>query len=196
MNSSAPRTAPPQQPVICPFVVAIDTREQAPYHFQNFDADSNKKYRPLIVRSKMQTLKTGDYSIIGLEDVITVERKSLDDAYGTFGSGRQRFERELERMADMISNGGFAAVVIEASWSKIISRPPERSKLKPKTIYRSVLAWQQRYGVHFWDCPTRAFAERTTFRILDRFWQDATENRKQAKQEQAKLFETRENLGQ
>lgn len=168
-NSSKPKSAPPDKPVICPFVVAIDTREQAPYHFQNLESDAAKSYRPLIVRSKVMTLETGDYSIVGHENRVCVERKSLPDAYGTFGGGRARFERELDRMSEM----DFAAVVIEASWSTIIGHPPKQSKLLPKTVYRSVLAWSQRYGVHFWDCPTRGFAERTTFRILERFWKDS-----------------------
>lgn len=167
-NSSLPRTRPPEEPVICPFIVAVDTREQAPYHFQDLEADADKGYRPLIVRDQRMTLRTGDYSIVGLQDNVTIERKSLEDAYGTFGSGRERFERELERMAEM----DFAAVVIEASWSHLIGRPPKRSRLQPKTVYRSIIAWQQRYGVHFWDCPTRSFAERTTFRLLERFWKD------------------------
>lgn len=48
--------------------------------------------------------------------------------------------------------------------------PPRRSKLSPRTVYRSVIAWQQRYPrVHWWFCPSRAFAEVTTFRLFERF---------------------------
>jgi ERCC4-type nuclease len=161
--ASKPRTPPPQEPELCPFVVAVDNREQAPFRFQNFHSDADKRYRPLIVRTKKKTLRTGDYSIVGMEHLVTVERKSLVDAYGTFGADRKRFERELERMTEF----QHAAVVIEASWSAIIGSPPPHSKLLPKTVYRSVIAWSQRYGVHFWDCPSRSFAERTTFRILE-----------------------------
>jgi hypothetical protein len=50
---------------------------------------------------------------------------------------------------------------------------PTRSQLNPKTIFRSVIAWQQRYpSVHWWFCPGRRFAEVTTYRILERFWKD------------------------
>jgi hypothetical protein len=67
----------------------------------------------------------------------------------------------------------FAAVVLEASWKDILKTPPQLSKLVPKTIIRSVLAWQQRYPrVHWWDCDGRRMAELITFRILQRFYQD------------------------
>ena len=42
-------------------IIAIDTREQRPYRF---------------VWSEIKTLTTGDYSVIGLEDRVAIERKS------------------------------------------------------------------------------------------------------------------------
>jgi len=154
---------------IAPFTILIDTREQHPFVFRGFTADAKEKNRPLVVPMKYVTLKTGDYSISGYTDQVAVERKSLVDAYQTFGRERDRFERELVRLNEM----DFAAVVIEAGWSSIISNPPPHTSVRPKTIYRSVLAWQQRFThVHWWACNTRGFAERTTLRILQRFWED------------------------
>ena len=147
------------------FNIIVDTREQNPFDFRII------KPQPQII---VATLQTGDYSIKGLEDRITIERKSLSDAYSTFGRGRARFERELERMAEF----QFAAVVIEADWKTIIKYPPHRSKVTPKHVYRSVIAWQQRYRVHFWACYSRAFAEKTTFVLLERFWIDTTGKQK------------------
>jgi hypothetical protein len=66
----------------------------------------------------------------------------------------------------------FAAVVIEGDWHTIVRRPPVRSRLNPKTVVASIAAWSQRYRVHFWTCPNREFAERYTFRLLERFWKD------------------------
>ncbi len=96
------------------------------------------------------------------------ERKSLLDAYGTFGQGRERFERELEKLSRL----RFGFVVIEADWDTICCRPPSRSKLKPKTVIRSMAAWAVRYGVHFYWCPNCAAAEKWTFILLERFWND------------------------
>ena len=157
--------------IIVPFTVIVDSREQSPFHFHGFNGDA-PKHLPLVIPTKIAGLKSGDYSIQGYEDQVSVERKSLEDLFNTLGNGRERFERELERLAEM----EFAAVVIEADWSAILTSPPPRSKMRPKSIYRSIIAWQQRYPViHWWPCATKNFAERTTFRMLQRFWLDKNE---------------------
>lgn len=111
-------------------------------------------------------LTTGDYSILGYEGRIAIERKSLEDLYGSLGQQRDRFEREHERMAKL----EFAAVVIEASWKEILTRPPERSRLNPKTIHRTALSWLVRHGIAWLTVEDRRLAEITTFRLLDRWW--------------------------
>ena len=64
-----------------------------------------------------------------------------------------------------------AAVVVEAEWSEVLGSPPPHTQLTPKTVYRSVIAWQQRYpSIHWWFCADRRLAEVTTFRILERWW--------------------------
>lgn len=161
--------------IIVPYVILIDTREQAPYSFRGFTADAPKRHVPLIIPVRSKGLRTGDYSIEGLEDRVAVERKSLPDLYGSLGRERERFERELVRLDEM----DYAAIVIEAGWPSIISRPPPNTEMRPKTIYRTAIAWQQRYPrVHWWACDTRNFAERTTLRILQRFWIDNEKDRR------------------
>ena len=145
-----------------PFEILVDTREQRPYLF-----DSIKP----IPATSVTTLKTGDYSLSGFSDEIIIERKSLADAFQTFGKGRQRFIRELERM----SKYNFAIVIIEADWLTILRHPPARSRLNPKSVYASIVAWMQRYNVHFMTAPNRAFAEKTTYRLLDRYYRDYQE---------------------
>jgi len=139
--------------------IVIDTREQLPYDFKNIDPP------PATIR---KALASGDYSLEGYENDIAIERKTKSDAYGTFGKGRARFERELERL----SKYEFAAVVIESEWLDLIRNMPARSRLNPKTIFVSVIAWSQRFGVHFFTVPGRAFAEKLTFRLLERFYKD------------------------
>jgi ERCC4-type nuclease len=158
-------------PAPVPFAgtILIDKREQRPYSFAGFHADARAGGVPLAVATRVVCLPTGDYSLEGYGDTVAVERKTLADAYATLGQGRDRFERELERLAQM----PFAAVVIEADWRTIIRHPPAHSRLNPKTVYRSVIAWQQRFpNVHWWACPNRRFAEVTTLRVLERFLKD------------------------
>ena len=71
-------------------IILIDSREQRPYTFQNI--------KPEPPETIMQGLTTGDYSVAGFESRICVERKSMIDLFGSVGTGRQRFEREMERM--------------------------------------------------------------------------------------------------
>lgn len=182
----ATATTAQAEPIVCPFTVVVDTREQHPWSFRRVSADARQDNRPLVVRTVRNALPTGDYSIEGLESQVTIERKSLADAYGTFGGGRDRWERELERMASF----SFAAVVIEAGWPSILHyTPPHESasgrRFTGKMFYRSVIAWQQRHGnVHWWFCDTLDFAERTAFRMLERFWVDEIERQKAVKAEQ------------
>lgn len=160
-----------------PFSILIDTREQHPYTFQGILADAKHGRVPLIVHTEIATLKTGDYSIDSMEHLVCVERKSLADAYGTFGGGRERFERELERMLEF----DHAAVVIESSMRYALENPPLGSGLSPKSMWRSVNAWEQRYGVHFHWCDDRFLAERKTWNILKRYWHDVKEGKRHGK---------------
>jgi DNA excision repair protein ERCC-4 len=160
------------KPIVCPFTVIIDTREQAPYQFRTFKADAKHKTqtgisKDLYIPVEIATLKTADYSIKGFESEIAIERKSLMDLFGTLGSGRERFERELERLSKL----QVAHVVIEASWETVLQKPPERTKLSPKSVFRSINAWEQEFPTIHWQfMGMEAIAEHKTFRILERFW--------------------------
>ena len=162
-------TMPADRPLVTEFTILIDQREKCPFAFANLRADSKHGNRPILVRCESQHLETGDYTLAGYDEHVAVERKSKEDLYSTLGQHRARFEAELRRLNEM----QFAMVVVEADWAEIIGSPPERSALKPKTIYRSVLAWQQRFTrVHWMPCPGRAFAETTAYRALERFWME------------------------
>jgi ERCC4-type nuclease len=69
------------KPVIC-----IDSREQQPLVFTR-------------LRSVVGTLTSGDYSVLGLQELFAVERKTVADLVACcVGENRQRFERELHRL--------------------------------------------------------------------------------------------------
>jgi len=163
------RTRRAAGPLLCPFTIVVDTREQKPYTFSAITADAAQGRRPVQVPTHGAALLAGDYSIQGMEQVIAVERKSKADLFSTLGQGRQRFAREL----DLLQCMWFAAVVVEAEWSEVVSRPPAYSSLKPVTISRSVMAWQVRKPVvHWWFVPGREAAEQVTYRLLERFWKE------------------------
>lgn len=149
-----------------PFVVAIDTREQLPYAFESMPAtkaDGGGLYEVEACRTK---LDSGDYSIVGLDDRIAIERKSKLDLYGTLGKNRARFERELSRLDQL----DWAAVVVEADWFEVLNDPPYGSQLLPLSVQRSVFSWSLEYPrVHWFMCSNRVMAEETTFTLLRMF---------------------------
>jgi len=121
-----------------PPVIVVDTREQKPLHFDG------------TIRTVRKCLKTGDYSVEGYEDQFAVERKSIPDLIGTLTAGRDRFEREMHRMAGI----GFRRVIVEGSWRQVIAYVKridrdERRRVRVKSIVGTVYAFEVRYGVPF-----------------------------------------------
>ena len=164
MNTQATKNE--KEYVLAPFRILYDFREKAPYRFTGIQADACDNYLPMKIDAQKAVLKTGDYTVEGLESRVAIERKSLADLYGTLGQHRERFEREHQRLAAM----DFAAVVVEADWYTILNAAPVFSSLSPKTVYRTILSWTMRFGVTWFLMGTRDLAEETTFRLLERFW--------------------------
>lgn len=176
-------------PIVPPFTIIFDQREGIPYGFTNLHADADQQSRPLAVEVVKGHLETGDYSIVGLERLLCVERKSVADLYGTLGGGRARFEAEHERMAAMTAAGGFACVVIEASLRETLLQPPDSSRLSSKTVDRTRLSWMQRYHVPWLFEDGRRRAEVTTFRLLETFWRHREEARQAEEAARQRKFE-------
>ncbi|MDO4583945.1 MAG: ERCC4 domain-containing protein [Planctomycetia bacterium] len=147
-----------------PFVVAVDTREQNPFRFLNLEKQ---------VFTVTQTLKTGDYSVIGFEKRVCVERKSKQDLFSSTIHGRERFEKEVERMAKMER----VAVVVEATLEEV-RKGLEQSQINPQSVVLTALAWSGRYRIPWFFCQNRADAERMTFDFLRFAWEDFTDGRK------------------
>ena len=166
------------QPVVCPFSVLIDTREQTPYHFLGLECPTTRQ--PLVVRTITdRALETGDYSIVGLSDKITIERKSLSDWHGSIGGDREREERKAARMAGF----EFAAYVIESDWQGIRDNWPKSAQISPLVSSGTIASWSMRYGIHFFLMPSRRDAEIWTFRLLSKFWGMKQEESKRDEQQ-------------
>jgi ERCC4-type nuclease len=132
------------------FVIAVDTREKRPYRF---------------AISEIRSLKTGDYSIVGMEDRVAVERKRLEELFDITGRDRERFERELERMAAL----DFAAIVIEADLPRVL-RGAGFSHVSPKAVIGSLVSWCIRYRAHVFFAGDRRHANALTARLLEKYW--------------------------
>jgi ERCC4-type nuclease len=165
---------------VFPATVLIDSREQRAFTFRGISADVGQGGGNWSVPTEVVKLDAGDYSLDGYATAIACERKSHSDLLHTIGQERDRFQRELERLNAM----QVAYVVVEADWHAVLNDPPPYSSLSAKTVFRSVIAWQQRFTrVHWWFVNNRDWAEVTTLRIFERWLKEQQENsfRKPAK---------------
>ena len=163
--------------IVLPFTILIDNREKAPYGFDNVPPARQPKLahgdqiKRLIVPTRTMFLPAGDYGIEGMIQDVAVERKSLEDLYSTLGQNRERFEREIKKL-----NRYFvAAVIVEADLRQILRpaefRPGWRSRLSPKSVYGTLLSWEQKYrNVHWHLVGSRRAGEMRTLHTLEKFW--------------------------
>lgn len=125
-----------------PLTLIVDSREQRELDFSRFKG----------VATVRQGLKTGDYSISGLEDKWICERKSVGDIVGTIVSGHERFLREMERMRDFEER----YILIEHSPSVLFSYCMQHGwQRKFDLVIQSLLAYACRYNVRIRFCKDR-----------------------------------------
>jgi len=119
--------------------IITDTREQNPLSFS--------------LPVEGAALKTGDYSIKGLERFIAIERKSPDDLVACLKSGnRERFEKELSRGRGL----DYFALVIESDMARL-ANGDYRSEMTPKSV------------LQFFFCPGRKHAARVIESLLSKY---------------------------
>jgi len=116
--------------------VIVDTREQNPFSFTRFHGWFAKVQR--------KALKVGDYSVAGLEDLCTVERKDLADLIHSFTTGRAVFVKRLRQM----SRYPHRLLVVTAPLSAVKSRYGAFS-IDPNRITQSLVATLAGAGVPF-----------------------------------------------
>jgi ERCC4-type nuclease len=93
--------------------------------------------------TKPSGLYSGDYSLLGFEDVFAVERKSIADLTGSLvGTNRERFERELLRLRSM----RFKRLLVVGD-PLDIERHAYRSKIPPKSVFASLAAYEARFDI-------------------------------------------------
>ena len=90
-------------------ILIVDTREKTPWDFETDDAFEEVIYRKL---------DHGDYSIEGLEDIISIERKaSVNELYTNFTKDKKRIKAEFERMKDC----DFKFLVVEETCEDVLN---------------------------------------------------------------------------
>lgn len=139
-------------------IILVDTREQLPYW-------------PTI----RATLVVGDYTTQKLLNKFHIERKSLQDLYGTLTSGNNRFKYELFRAAYHCIR---IEVYVEGSRADFINKnfpKGDERKFSTDGLDRLVKTFERKYHLTFHWCRDRRQAKKL---VADRL---ATEEQKPLK---------------
>lgn len=112
-------------------VVLVDTREQLPYKF-----DEN------LLISKSAALTAGDYTLEGMENVLCIERKNLNDLVQSLIKDRKRFFEAVKRMKDH----PFRCLVAECTPADIASRK-YRGGAHPESVLGALISFSVNHGI-------------------------------------------------
>lgn len=139
-------------------ICLVDTREKTPLVISP-------------MKTQLATLPCGDYSILGLENIISVERKSISDLLMCIGSERERFDREIMRLLAYPAR----LIVVEGVISEI-ENGNYRSKVSASAAMGSILGWMA-MGIPFLFAGDHEKAGRYVSRFLfisaRRRWREA-----------------------
>jgi ERCC4-type nuclease len=120
-------------------VVLVDSRERKPFALQ-------PNHPNWIGAERRVVLKTGDYSVEGMENLITLERKELTDLLSCIVTYRTRFLAGCRRMAAF----RWKAILVEATLEDIKSGWAEfdiPSEVHPNGVCGTLDAIEANFGV-------------------------------------------------
>jgi hypothetical protein len=158
------------------FTILIDSQEKQPWTFEGFTEND----RPVIVPHRWQSLgpSHGDYSVAGCEGYVHVERKSLEDALGTFLSHGDRRERWLNTLR-FLAEIPMGCIIVEATQGQCLAAIQSRGKRSVHALRNefmgSVMSWSSDFLLSFWFIDTPRLSQRFAYRYLKRGWRKCTE---------------------
>lgn len=130
------------------YTVIRDSREKQDYGW-TFSAHVPDRRPPRCEGMVVETLQTGDYSLVGYTDLLAIERKaSFSELWANYSSQkRPAFEAEMERMSVL----KYSYIIIESLLTPDILElsPPQFTKGVPgKSLVRWLMHLSAKYGVH------------------------------------------------
>jgi len=144
-------------PNVDPFTIIVDTREQLPWEFGAHTTSREK-------------LDTGDYSIQGLEHLLTIERKqSVSEVANNITE--KRFPAFLDRMSGiphkfMLFEFDLDDVYNFPVGSDIPKRLWEKLRVSNNYILKMIMSFHVKYGIHTIFCGDSDNAEKMAVRIM------------------------------
>jgi len=135
------------------FQIVIDTREKEPYSFG--------------CPSERRKLHAGDYSVVGYEHAVAVERKSLSDFLHTVVHDGERFAAELEKLKRFVA----ACIVVEADLDRLLRGElnAQLRSVSPQALLGFALNIIHRQDIPVFWCGSRPAAAIFTEQYLRMF---------------------------
>jgi hypothetical protein len=133
------------------FTIIIDTREQQPWTFDNY-AKAHKK------------LDTGDYSIEGLEHLLTIERKKSSSEFAT-NIVESRFKDVVMRLSQfkysfLLLEFDLQDLLIYPIGSTVPKRMWDKVKITPSFLIKNIIELQLNHNIKVMFCGSASNAEK------------------------------------
>ena len=136
--------------------VVIDSAEHMGYRFERFTNWFSGSLR--------KRLKVGDYTILGMEEEVAVERKTVPDLVNSIIQDRKDFIEKCERLSSFKRK----CIVIEGSLS-VIKTPYADSQAHPNAVLGSLLAAQERWEIPVYFLDEFLLAEEFVASMLSKY---------------------------
>lgn len=133
--------------------IFTDSREQKALEFDN--------------RTRIKGMSFGDYRM--KDSSVYIERKSINDAWGTLTGGYERFEKEIIRAKEAAA---YLIILVEGSFSELEKFPSQRQvfgkiKIPVEFIYHNIRELCQKYDhIQFLFVKNREEASRVIQKIF------------------------------
>jgi hypothetical protein len=133
------------------FTIIIDTREQQPWNFNDY-TKAHKK------------LDTGDYSIEGLEHILTIERKKSSSEFAT-NVVESRFKDVVMRLSQfkysfLLLEFDLEDLLIYPEGSTVPKRMWDKVKITPSFLIKNILELQLNHNIKVIFCGSASNAEK------------------------------------
>lgn len=136
--------------------IVIDSAEHMGYKFERFS-----NWFDGAVRKK---LPVGDYTLLGMENEIAIERKTLPDLVNSIIQERINFIMRCERLSEFKKK----CFIIEGSLS-LLKTPYEESKAHPNAVLGSIIATQERWNIPVYFLDNFILAEEFVASMLSKY---------------------------
>lgn len=136
--------------------VIIDSAEHMGYTFGRFTN--------WFAGTISKRLSVGDYTLLGMEDEIAVERKTLPDLVSSIIAKRSDFISKCERLSSFKKK----CFVIEGTLG-LLKTPYEQSEAHPNAVLGSIIAAQERWGIPIYFLDNFLLAEEFVASMLSKY---------------------------